>query len=264
MEDEFPNNQSTNHDLPQEGFPLLSVQSFTPVLGSLLVDFSPAIGGPARFTVVDILNRIHAANAKGEDILPFGAKERQILEDEIIHQVIIGMGRLELSDEYFPSPILHPEVTPSSLQPSPSGIVDPTVFTSPLTSAFSSSLELIPGQIIPEIFTGPLSPPLLDLSPPVLTDSLSARTTTTSDAPRSIAASITSPPSENVFEPWPEISVSRSNNATVDDSAAGTEKDEERQEHSQDSERAAIGRLSSMSLIATVTAHGESLFPVPT
>lgn len=171
------------------------------------------------------------------------------MEDEIIHQVIIGMGRLELSEEYFPSPILRPEVT-SSLQ-SPPGMVDPAVvFTSPLNSTFPTSLDMIPGQTIPEIFTGPLSPPLLDLPPSVLSDPSLVKT-----ASLDVPVSVTS----NPFEPWPEINL-QSNNATIDGSVTSTGKDEhqtEKEEISQDSERAAIGRLSSMSLIATVTAHGE-------
>ncbi|GJJ12075.1 hypothetical protein Clacol_006316 [Clathrus columnatus] len=258
---ESSNNPSiTDQVFPQEGPALLPVQSFTPILGSLLIDFNPTIGGPARFAVVDILNRIHAANAKDEDRPLFGTKERQILEEEIIHQVIIGMGRLELSDEYFPSPVLRPEV--QTLQSPPGmSVVDPPVFTSPLAVAFPSSLDLLPNRNVPEAFTGPLSPPLLNLPPPVSADVLPAKGTSP-DVPSSVA-SLTPPLSDNnnnPFEPWPETSASQqSNNATEDESLAsvGRHHPMEEQQIPQDTEWAAIGRLSSMSLIATVTAHVE-------
>ncbi|KAF8522216.1 ARM repeat-containing protein [Hysterangium stoloniferum] len=191
--------------------PLLPVQSFTPILGSLLIDHNSLIGGPARFAVVEILNRLHAANDTGEDDQLFGIRERQILEQEIIHQVIIGMGRLDISDETCPSPVFRAGGTSTPQSPS-----SPT-----------NSLPMTPNVI-------------LDL--PASSDyphesSEVYQQQTLSITARPIPDASPSPPIQELPLAW--LTVEGKSGQDV-----------------HDNEQAAIGRLSSMSLIATVTANG--------
>ncbi|GJE95198.1 ARM repeat-containing protein [Phanerochaete sordida] len=116
----------------------ISVQSFTPILGTLLLSPNGQVGGPARFAVVELLNRVRRANARDrhdseqrehsaagpsgglrdgrvgvmaqqeqeleeEDSYSptglFGSLERRLFEREMVQQVVIGMGRLDLPDE---------------------------------------------------------------------------------------------------------------------------------------------------------------------
>ena len=117
------------------------MQSFTPILGTLLLSPNGLVGGPARFAVVELLNRARRADAKDrreskhhEQRTPgpsdssngqregrvgvmaqpnedsdeedsysptdlFGPLERRLFEREMVQQVVIGMGRLDLPDE---------------------------------------------------------------------------------------------------------------------------------------------------------------------
>lgn len=105
----------------------ISVQAFTPILGTLLLNTSGPIGGAARYAVVDILKRIRRAdreeNASLVDIAGnamkqgevvddepekpewlavglFGKHEREMFEQEVLQQVVIGMGRLDMAEEF--------------------------------------------------------------------------------------------------------------------------------------------------------------------
>lgn len=111
---------------------LLSVQTFTPILGTLLLSPNPMVGGSARGAVVELLRRIklsddkedgvvrtlahdHASQScsfstsddtwtreKGEEEWPIGLfhkQQRKMLEDELFYQVVIGMGRLDMPEE---------------------------------------------------------------------------------------------------------------------------------------------------------------------
>ncbi|ESK96848.1 heat repeat family protein [Moniliophthora roreri MCA 2997] len=110
-----------DHERP----PLISVQEFTPILGTLLLSPNIIVGETARYTVVQLLERIrrvdgmdsnrvssstmdHSTNLSstgptGLDIDPegelnvglFGKVERALFEKEILYQVVIGMGRLD-------------------------------------------------------------------------------------------------------------------------------------------------------------------------
>ncbi|KAF8797930.1 ARM repeat-containing protein [Phlegmacium glaucopus] len=125
----------------------ISVQAFTPILGTLLLSSNPLVGGAARFAVVDLLSRINKADKKEigsfyhhtpdtpahpwettqsdhgndddfEDETPpviglFGAQERAMFMQEILQQVVIGMGRLDVGVEG--------DVDPKDEQPSTRG-----------------------------------------------------------------------------------------------------------------------------------------------
>src|SRR5882762_11136546 len=92
----------------------ISVQAFTPILGTLLLSPNGMVDGPARYAVVEILNRMRKADEleererdtsdrqtrgqqeeedQDEDDYPsglFGKTERKMFRDEILQQVVIG------------------------------------------------------------------------------------------------------------------------------------------------------------------------------
>ncbi|KAF9483896.1 ARM repeat-containing protein, partial [Pholiota conissans] len=114
----------------------ISVQAFTPILGTLLLSSNPLVGGAARFAVVDLLSRMKKADDRelgaihrqlpqhspGEILHPweidranlddedddepplvvglFGSNERSMFTEEILQQVVIGMGRLDVDCDY--------------------------------------------------------------------------------------------------------------------------------------------------------------------
>ncbi|KIK59789.1 hypothetical protein GYMLUDRAFT_44246 [Collybiopsis luxurians FD-317 M1] len=114
-----------------EGPPTISVQAFTPILGTLLLSPNVLVGGATRYAVVALLGRIKRINAMesqpglnlptvrvqgpssprnnkslpetddDEDIVIglFGQDERTLFEKEILFQVVVGMGRLDSGEE---------------------------------------------------------------------------------------------------------------------------------------------------------------------
>ncbi|KIP08182.1 hypothetical protein PHLGIDRAFT_117498 [Phlebiopsis gigantea 11061_1 CR5-6] len=122
----------------------ISIQSFMPILGPLLLSTNNHVGGPARLAVVELLKRVRRADARdrreseereggasqagtggseqhhtaapagastatpgqdeeeAESYSPtglLGHAERRLFEREMVQQVVIGMGRLDLLDE---------------------------------------------------------------------------------------------------------------------------------------------------------------------
>jgi serine/threonine-protein phosphatase 4 regulatory subunit 1 len=94
------------------------VQAFTPILGTLLLSSNPLVGGSARYAVVHLLSRMKRADDvnTGDPTTPlylsaenfqedvemewltglFGRNERDMFRTEILQQVVIGMGRLDM------------------------------------------------------------------------------------------------------------------------------------------------------------------------
>ncbi|KAF8580913.1 hypothetical protein K439DRAFT_1619480 [Ramaria rubella] len=257
--------------------PVLPVQTFTPILGWLLIDHNTMVGGPARFAVVEILNRLHSADDRGEDFPPFGIKERKMLEQEIIQQVIIGMGRLDVSEECFPSP--KPDVTSetSSTVPLPSSTHESSLVSLPHSpsaaqSPFSLPFDNIKSSAKDQISIIP-APPSIP-SPDVLSSSSGFSPDSTSSQileqlPDFSLAPASPPPAGNNLGNWIPPSPHPSSEATFGDSTLNEECNNDHDEwlvaegqHNQDAQedanqQAAFGRLSSMSLIATVTAHAK-------
>jgi serine/threonine-protein phosphatase 4 regulatory subunit 1 len=99
-------------DYPSSSDPSISVQAFTPILVTLLLSPNPQIGGPARFAVVELLQRIKRADVREEQQLPllepsdtdlptglFGRIERSLFENELLWQVVVGIGKLDEEEE---------------------------------------------------------------------------------------------------------------------------------------------------------------------
>lgn len=90
--------------LTPEGVPYLLVNTFTPLIGSLLLSANPRVGDCARLGLVDLLNRLHTpppdieADARYMPVSPqvvFEEQERAMVENEIIYGVVLGMARLD-------------------------------------------------------------------------------------------------------------------------------------------------------------------------
>ncbi|KAG6878686.1 hypothetical protein C0993_011501 [Termitomyces sp. T159_Od127] len=275
--------------------PTVSVQAFTPILGTLLLSPNPLVGGATRHVVVDLLLRLKdaddsEASTDNPQAQPahsfFHRPQREMFRTELLQQVVIGMGRLDLDVEdqtpmqdvndgrqsrrgsvshdleqqdrdhgaiasprevdarsrsdfvnpYFPALPLQFSVS----LPSPSTLSDP--FTS------SSSLH---SQNITE--TRNRLSPRLSPSPPDPTSNLRHSPLRSASSSRPL-----SPPPEkisvsqglaNALGPRP----TNHTDHTVYDIPQIIKNSDELQD---EDEQAAVGRLSSMSLMAAVTASG--------
>ncbi|KAH8117354.1 ARM repeat-containing protein [Phellopilus nigrolimitatus] len=91
--------QVVDFEVPEEAdprdIPLLYVQTFTPLLGTLLLNPGSNIGAPARRCIVNLLTRLREADAQGSDVQSLGPVERRLFKRELLQQVVIGMGHLE-------------------------------------------------------------------------------------------------------------------------------------------------------------------------
>ncbi|PCH38124.1 hypothetical protein WOLCODRAFT_136056 [Wolfiporia cocos MD-104 SS10] len=116
-----PTDDQSYADQPTESAPqeadvaTISVQAFTPILGTLLLSQNGLVNASARHAVVELLKRIRRADereagnppappADGEEpardyeVGLLGSHERCLFEREMLHQVVIGMGRLDMPD----------------------------------------------------------------------------------------------------------------------------------------------------------------------
>ncbi|OSD08686.1 ARM repeat-containing protein [Trametes coccinea BRFM310] len=128
---------------PSDGSPtVISVQAFTPLLGTLLLSPHTLVSGPARYAVVELLRRLRRADQVEDeerasmsstggssndmqvdsqevrrmasptpsqstedpdadehpDVGLFQRNERRLFEHELVYQVVIGMGRLDMDE----------------------------------------------------------------------------------------------------------------------------------------------------------------------
>lgn len=89
-----------NSFVPEQDMTLLDVQTFTPLLGTLLLNPSTSVGTPARLCVVTLLKRIRDADRKGDNVGRFGSEQRALFERELIQHIVIGMAHLEVASEF--------------------------------------------------------------------------------------------------------------------------------------------------------------------
>lgn len=265
----------------------ISVQVFTPILATLLLSSNPLIIGAARFAVVDLLTRMSRADER-ESGLPttsispnaddddeeietayavglFKHDEREMFRQEILQSVVIGMGKLGDADDsmgqeqnWAGSPMRQVPVFDSNSAQSDA--------QSPPMSGQSNS---------PSVPSRPLSPavnPYFPSAPHPSTNEGSSRPF----AERSISPAPASPPlvppfargahphTQPTLSPGFSPSVPRTPESDQSASLPAFDinqhhRDAEQSDESDD-EQAAIGQLSSMSLMAAVTATGKHVF----
>jgi serine/threonine-protein phosphatase 4 regulatory subunit 1 len=178
------------------------VHAFTPIIGTLLLS-SAAVGAATRVAVVDLLRRVRDAH----DAL-LALHERELLEREIVEQIVVGIGRLDMPDDDDPPPALvDAEAEAEHLEPE--------------AARAGTMLQTQTHQLAPTRTQTPFGSPSMLPAPDA--DDVDAD-----------AASL----AEGADEPA--------------EHAAGADDDDV------DAEQAAVGRLSSMSLMAAVSAGGAS------
>ncbi|KAI5122084.1 hypothetical protein M0805_006066 [Coniferiporia weirii] len=164
--------QVVSYEVPEEAeprdVPLLYVQSFTPLLGTLLLNPSINVGAPARHCVVNLLGRIREADGKNEKAGDFVSEDRRLFERELIQQVVIGMAHLDannsndestdsggrtngiqtsLSESAISDRTAHSLVASDALQSPPPSAADDSMVLSAFTSA---ALALATTQFLAE------------------------------------------------------------------------------------------------------------------
>ncbi|KAG2158366.1 armadillo-type protein [Suillus bovinus] len=242
---------------------LISVQAFTPILATLLLSSNGVVSGSARSAVVELLARMHKADdledRHAEDLSYglFGRHERMLFEEEVIQQLVIGMGRLEPSedetdaDEVWYTPaveVLQPDPPlpsnsfvnpyfPSTHIPLSSSMYDPA------TASMSAPVSNLPS---PPVGVPPPHPEaeamVVDISP------MAVLSLQLNDAGQHS-------PVQTSEGAWEHDSMPD----TTHTGSAHSDPGLDVQEGGQDidlGEQAAVGRLSSMSLIAAVVAGG--------
>ena len=253
---------------------LISVQAFTPILGTLLLSPNGMVSGPARCAVVDLLCRIRKADDAEESGLTdpqpsdgsyplFGRIQRQMFEEELIHQLVIGIGRLDVSVEdeeiteiwydaaartpagelpegshYTSSFLAGEQASVNPYFPHPASQESPTSLPVTTTSGgfLTPPLGVPPFQITPEPSHG-------DSSPMV------------GIAPRPETPSIEMLPTAELHT---DTEAHLPNGMPQSDHRSTRQEGGEPDEDLDPGEQAAVGRLSSMSLIAAVAADGMS------
>lgn len=239
---------------------LISVQAFTPILATLLLSSNGVVSGSARSAIVELLARIHRADDLGDqhaDDLSyqlFGRHERSLFEEEVIQQLVIGMGRLE-SDENDADDVWYtPAIEVPQPNPSPSGgSVNPYF---PSAQAPPSSTISVPTTPSIPLVSGLPSPPV-GVPPPhheaeivaVDTFPMAVISLQLDDVRQHSPLQATG---EGSWEGG-MVSTVPCAHPTYSDARASREEEEEEMDPG---EQAAIGRLSSMSLIAAVVAGG--------
>ncbi|KAF9227539.1 ARM repeat-containing protein [Gyrodon lividus] len=283
--EELPDPASTNIHQQQGGdeeVTLISVQAFTPILGTLLLSPNGMVSGPARYAVVDLLGRMRKADEvddqRSGDLERsdgncglFGPPQRQMFGEELIHQLVIGLGRLDASlDDDDVTEIWYdaPARTPAGELPE----------GQPPASTFLANDQLHETPVNP-YFPLPAPNHVLATSSPASTLSPSSTLSVGSTATATATAMLSPPPGvppPHLVSELPRVDPSPMASIAFRYETAGTppsgekmpqlEQQSVRQDHSEagdefdPGEQAVVGRLSSMSLIAAVAAGGSLRF----
>lgn len=253
---DFASQPLSNHEVT-----LISVQAFTPILATLLLSSNGVVSSSTRFAIVELLARIHKADDLGDQHADdpshglFGRHERSLFEEEVIQQLVIGMGRLE-SDENDADDVWY---TPAIElpQPSPSdSSVNPYFPTAQTPSSSMISAPVTPS--IPSVSPLPSPPVGVPPIPPPHHETNIAGVDTSSMAVISLQL-------EDIRQHSPLLTTGEGSweggmtSTTTYDHPAHSDvgaDHEEVEEEMDPGEQAAVGRLSSMSLIAAVVAGG--------
>lgn len=262
-DDSIPQQWSSESE--SEGVTLISVQAFTPILGTLLLSPNGLVGGTARQAIVEVLRKIRMADERegqgagsqdveGEEATGlFGSVERKIFQEEMLHQVVIGMGRLDAVDE---SDEVHswgedgenetagqrPIAVNQEPWPKKEDVVNPYFPIMSLSSSPSSTL------------IEPLTPPQVHVKFAQLPDAPSHIASFRHEAKVNLSPEPKTLELDSHIPCSPSPSESSEHTPISDYATGDIEFDNEADE------QAAVGRLSSMSLMAAVTANGVLVF----
>lgn len=242
---------------------LISVQAFTPILATLLLSSNGVVSGSARLAIVELLARTHRADDLGDknpDDLSyglFGGHERILFEEEVIQQLVIGMGRLESgedendADEVWYTPALE---IPQPDHPIPSnGSVNP-YFPSTQTP-LSSTIRIPVTAVIPPPGANLPSPPVGVPPPYHEAEVIGMDTSPATILSLHLEDANQHSPMETTEGSWERDAMPGI--TTYSDSAHSDMDGLDEAQDMDPGEQAAVGRLSSMSLIAAVVAGGS-------
>ncbi|KAL1687693.1 armadillo-type protein [Schizophyllum commune] len=256
--------------------PAIPVQAFTPILGTLLLSSNGQVGLSTRYAIVTILNRIqrlnesesrkadfvppasrpsssrgilakdpHEESDDDEDLPPtglFGYEEREMFEQELLQQVVIGMGRLD--QQWSNTEEGYVDIDPLAMQEDRSPNVgmqlgDQYPPEYPARSPLDEPRVRSPAEPLPEDDDGdrmPAPKPATDYFPRM-------PSTMPAPSPPTSSPDYTPPwPISNVPLPMPTVS------APNEQSPFGGLR-----QNNPEEEQAAFGRVSSMSLISAVS-----------
>jgi serine/threonine-protein phosphatase 4 regulatory subunit 1 len=295
--------QDWNSQLQPNDVTCISVQAFTPILGTLLLSPNGMVDGPARYAVVEILNRMRKADEleeqerdasdrqtrgqqeeedQDEDDYPsglFGKTERKMLRDEILQQVVIGMARLDASDEGEEQNGEGDEAGQFLVEivddnkPRPQDVVNPYFPLLPLDWTASSAAS----EPQAAAATLPSATDTLAISPTINSTGANAEASTSAGLRVSFAQLPVSPSlvgsyqpeDQTIFSPdWippyhqptsPEPPIAKQERESKPDNEYHTDA-VYAMDNDELHEQAAAGRLASMSLMAAVTASGARCF----
>ncbi|KAG8754237.1 hypothetical protein FRC14_005259 [Serendipita sp. 396] len=124
---------SSQEPYPASDTAYVPSDAFTPLIGSLLLSANPRVGDGARLAIVELLNRLQKPeNAASDDryVPPsadtrFGETERDIVINEIMNGVVLGMGRLDSEFQDGGDPINHQELPADQMDAQRSGAPSP-------------------------------------------------------------------------------------------------------------------------------------------
>ncbi|KAH0583984.1 hypothetical protein H2248_009567 [Termitomyces sp. 'cryptogamus'] len=260
----------------------VSIQAFTPILGTLLLSPNPLVGSATRHAIVDLLLRLKDAD-DSEASIPvspardpqaqrtgsFDRPEREMLRTELLQQVVIGMGRLDLDLEDQPS--LPEDVSDTHSQSrdverqelDQGGIASPRATDARSRSEFANPYF----PALPIQFTVSLPSPSSDTSNTIDARSRLSPSLLSSPPPesasrrpplRSASSPIPVSPTKESAQDFPsdrqQTQLSENGHDTIHDHNIQNSRASDELEDAD--EQAAVGRLSSMSLMAAVTASG--------
>lgn len=223
------------------------------------------VGGAARQAIVEVLSRMRRADereqeaegasvqdvGKEEAIGLFGSVERKMFQEEMLQQVVIGMGKLDAGDEGdelydweedVQDQAEEPETEPIAMDQEPlpkrEDVVNPYF---PIISSYSSPPEPLPAPHAMHVTFAQLP----DAPPHSASYHHEAKVNLSPD-PNTLAVD---PPIPRQLSPVEAAEQLPTDDYATSDVEFGNEGDEQ----------AAVGRLSSMSLMAAVTASGVLL-----
>ncbi|KAF7304799.1 hypothetical protein MKEN_01194000 [Mycena kentingensis (nom. inval.)] len=285
--------QSVEESLAAPEVVRISVQKFTPMLGTLLLSPNNKVGAGTRYVIVNLLARMRKLDqresgspllsptptadsdeANEEDDIPvglFGREERLLFKDQLLQQLVIGMGWLDEDD------VAQEEPTPED-SPPPAITVADAHDEDLLPEISSPDAPKLPGTsprptsgYFPDLPYSVPSPGSSNSSTPSSTTDTSSSSSSASGSrppyptPSPPSTGRRSRPSSNPSSPFNENAPVPSATASprqrgffisTGSSDAGT--DDRATEATEDGEadQGSMGRLSSMSLMAAVTASG--------